>query len=115
MAVFGRFYFKKTTNGNLIGEYSNHNMMENQTESADLIEFTGNFVGKYKTTWREDDLPIITDLTIQHKAGSNGRIFDLKWKRGNEELFIGQGFLCDNILIGDYTDKETFSKINNPQ
>ena len=110
MAVYGRFYFKKTTNGNLIGEFSNHGMFENTTESADLVEFKEScgFVGEYLTTWRDKKSPILMNLTISHKTGSNGRIFDLEWTEENDKKatrFKGQGFLCDNILIGDYTDQ----------
>jgi len=102
MAVYGRFYFKKTTNGNLIGEYSNHGMDYNQTESADLIESKGHFVGKYITTWSDTNSPTSAELIIEHKPGSNERIFNLKWLKGMKEIYIGQGFLCDDILIGDY-------------
>jgi hypothetical protein len=109
MAIYGRFYFKKTTNGNLIGEYSNNGMDCNQTESADLniqSESKDHFVGEYKSTWREGNSPILMELTIKFKPGSNEQIFDLEWKRNKKVEFRGQGFLCDNILIGDYTDQK---------
>jgi hypothetical protein len=106
MKIYGRFYFKKTSNSNLIGEYSNYGMDKNQTESADSIESKGNFVGKYLTSWRDGDSAISADLIIEHKPNSNDRIFNLKWLVGKQELFNGQGFLCDDILIGDYTNQK---------
>lgn len=106
--IYGRFYFKKTNNGNLIGEYSNYGMNENLTESADLIKpenSRDHFEGEYVTTWREDDLAILADLIIEQKPESRGQIFDLQWLSENKVLYTGQGFLCDDILIGDYQSK----------
>lgn len=106
MSVYGRFYFKETPNGNLIGEYSNYGMDRNFTESADLAKSIGHFVGEYQTSWIEDDMPVIAKLFIEYDHKSEGRLFNLKWlNMKNEILFIGQGFLCDDILIGDYTDQ----------
>jgi hypothetical protein len=96
----GRFYFKRTSNGNLIGEFSNNNAPGAYTESADLAQPNeGNIVGIYKSTWQENGNPYCTDLAISNRPNSNG-LFRLEW-RGSAN-FDGEGMLCDDILIGDY-------------
>jgi len=46
----GRFWFKRTVNGNLIGEFSNNVSESISTESADLITTPESFVGVYILT-----------------------------------------------------------------
>ena len=112
--LIGRFYFKQTINGNLIGEFSNYESDEKQkisTESCDLREMESrdlrksskdNYVGMYLSTWQEGGTPHFADLTITTKP-RNDRLFSLEWrdKRGTL-IFEGEGMLCDDILIGDY-------------
>ncbi len=96
--VIGRFYFKQTINGNLIGEFSNNGTLKNYTESADLNSDTRKdvYVGVYDSTWHEDKA-CFAKLEITKKHDS---IFTLKWI--GEGSFEGEGMLCDNILIGNY-------------
>ena len=100
--IIGRFYFKRTINKNLVGEFSNNQSQDEiTTESADLIEGgEENFVGKYSATWREDVVPFFATLTISLKTGST-KLFTLEW-RGGKCNFDGEGMLCDDILIGNY-------------
>lgn len=101
--IRGRFYFKKTSNNNLIGEFSNNVGNGVYTESADLIFQSHNngFIGKYNSTWHEDGQPFLTELEISPKNGTNNSIFELKWT-GDNSHFKGEGMLCDEILIGNY-------------
>ena len=108
--VIGRFYFKQTSNGNLIGEFSNRASDGIATESCDFREpeskdlrksIADRFLGKYYSTWQENGAKRIAELTI--KPHGNSRLFDLAWDWTNgEHAFVGEGMLCDDILIGDY-------------
>ncbi len=71
--VNGRFYFKQTSNGNLIGEFSNdHSQNEISTESADLKIANGNYLGEYYSTWQEKGKqPCFAKLIISSKNGWN--------------------------------------------
>lgn len=104
--VLGRFYFRQTSNGNLLGEYSNTLMNHNRTESADIIsDFNLPFIGKYRSTWFEQSAQSL-ELEIEFKINSNDRIYNLTWRNTRSVVFRGEGFLVDNILIGDYRDEE---------
>jgi len=97
--INGRFYFKKTSNGNLVGEWSNSLETQTFSESADLVEpGAGTYLGDYASTWQENKNPIFATLTIRRKR--LGPLFTLEW-RGTSN-FDGEGMLCDDILIGDY-------------
>jgi hypothetical protein len=100
--IKGRFYFKQTSNGNLIGEWSNYES-EPATESSDLqgeYQPTVQFKGTYNSTWQENGKAIIRELTITKL----GKKFKLDWTEigNNKSDFTGEGMLCDNILVGDY-------------
>ena len=102
--IIGRFYFKQTSNGNLIGEFSNHQSDQIFTESADLKSAKGNlYIGKYNSTWQENGKsPCFANLEILPRNGS-GKIFSLTWSENNgTPIFRGEGMLCDSIMIGDY-------------
>lgn len=97
--IIGRFFFKKTSNGNLVGEWSNSHGTQVFSESADLMEpGADTYLGDYASTWQENKKPIFAILTIRKKG--LGPLFTLEW-RGTSN-FDGEGMLCDNILIGDY-------------
>ena len=103
--IIGRFYFKRTQNGNLIGEFSNNVILRTLTESADIIDPLDGFRGKYHTTWQEDGDSIFANLTIGFKDGTGNSIYQLSWTTKDGTLmFLGEGFLVDGILIGDYRD-----------
>ena len=107
--VVGRFYLKKTSNGNLIGEFSHHSSVGNATESCDFREeesremrkdANDHYVGIYHSTWCESETAIFAVLTITKK---NDKIFTLEWRgKAGKIMFTGEGMLCDDILIGDY-------------
>lgn len=106
--LIGRFYFKKTLNGNLIGEYSNNSSFENKTEGADILDNRNDkdsFSGKYKSTWF-DKKAISLNLIIDFKEKSNNTIYKLIWEDNSEVIFYGEGFVVDDILIGDYRNFE---------
>jgi hypothetical protein len=105
--IKGRFYLKRTSNGNLVGEWSNHSEDGIFTESADLqtTQSTKEFVGVYLSTWQENGVPIFTHLTIN--LIGNTKKYHLEWTDpnlppGSIPKFRGEGMICDGILIGDY-------------
>lgn len=100
--LIGRFYFKKTANGNLLGEFSHNRSEINSSESADILNYSDDFIGTYFTTWQENNAPRSANLKIEFKQGTGDRIYKLTWTLDNKELFLGEGFLCDKILFGDY-------------
>jgi len=114
----GRFYFKLTTNGNLLGEYSNDDCRCSYTEAANRILPSdealpllsgSNFPGHFVSTWYEvrDKGSVTADLVIKPKQSCLG-IFTLVWKEikngatPNGKLFEGEAMLCDETLIGNY-------------
>lgn len=99
--IRGRFYFKRTSNGNIIGEFSNRQGDVVSTESADLTGHSTGFVGSYNTTWQEVGKPHYATLTIA-PCTRNPALFTVTWFRDRKMIFDGEGMLCDDILIGDY-------------
>jgi hypothetical protein len=105
--VQGRFYFKQTSNANLLGEFSNDhsdNSQQTSTESSDLQQKTGDdrFSGSYHSTWQENQSARFAFLIIFPKL-TNNRLFTLEWRdAAGQMIFSGEGMLCDDILIGDY-------------
>ena len=105
MSITGRFYFKQTDSGNLIGEFSNNKMIVNSTESADIVKIKVNvFIGDYKSSWIENGEVELLNLRIELKT--NTKIYKLIWFKANAEepAFWGEGFLVDKMLIGNYQD-----------
>lgn len=100
--LIGRFYFKKTQTGNLVGEFSHNGSVTNFTESADINDYNDAFTGNYYTTWQENKVSHLADLKIEFKLGTSDRIYKLTWTENGNEIFLGEGFLFDDILIGDY-------------
>jgi hypothetical protein len=94
---------KQTSNGNLIGEFSNDHSDKISTESCDLTsgDNSSNYLGEYDSTWQEERKPVFANLKIS-KAERSSRLFHLEWRRSGALVFEGEGMLCDDILIGDY-------------
>src|SRR5574343_1715476 len=109
--MIGRFYFRRTNCGNLLGEFSNNLSRNNlpqrviQTESADAINPTTDFIGTYTTTWTEVKNAINAILTISFKPETNEQIFTLIWTENNVPIFWGEGMRCGDLLIGAYRDQ----------
>lgn len=103
----GRFYFKRTVNGNLIGEFSNYAEREIFTECADLTiakqgkRRTNPFVGHYRSTWNQEDCLLL--LKIEPTTRSK-KLFTLTWTQKRTVKFEGEAMLCDDTLVGDYHD-----------
>ena len=111
MPVSGRFYFKLTSNGNLLGEFSNNLSRSCSAESAERVENVedpaeapgSRFIGLYRSVWLEDGGEHQrATLTIGLKPNCTG-IFSMTWTApGDTNLFEGEAMLCDEILIGNY-------------
>lgn len=108
----GRFYFKLTSNGNLIGEFSNDHptITRSHTESADRITSgVDPFEGDYFSTWHEQGQAQaeLSKLIIKTKSGCHN-LYTVIWEEfpsTNTPIkirFKGEAMLCDNILIGNY-------------
>lgn len=105
MSVIGRFYFKQTKDGNLLGEFSNNKFDGVIAECANRrSKFEEKFVGEYISIWIEENAVMVYELNIN----SNGSTYDLKWINlsNSNNIFYGSGMLVDDILIGDYRDFE---------
>ena len=108
--LVGRFYFKQTGNGNLIGEYSNNMGDKIYTESCDLMKQdekykNEKFIGEYHSTRDENGKAIFVELKILPKFNGKGektKMYTLSWEFNDKKYFSGEGMLCDEILIGDY-------------
>ena len=106
----GRFYFKLTTSGNLLGEYSNQLMARNEPECSSRVHGElSSFCGEFISTWQEDEGPASARLVIGTKAANPNKcgIYSLKWfehpKEGADQLsFEGEAMLSDGMLIGNY-------------
>ncbi|HVD99435.1 MAG TPA: hypothetical protein VNB90_14600 [Cytophagaceae bacterium] len=99
----GWFYFRRTTSGNLVGEYSNNfiNPRRSFTHTGDLIGISNDFQGTYNSTWLEQNVPVIALLTITN-VGNN--IFELRWEVvNNGPVFIGNASVEGDLLIGEYS------------
>jgi len=107
--ITGRFYFRITNSGNLIGEFSNNGLTVNSTESADRKAShesnSNSFEGQFHSSWQEDGEAFYADLTIAPKTGTTN-ILTLIWSRGKKTIFWGEGFLAEGLLIGNYQDKQ---------
>lgn len=94
----GSFYFDITSNGNLVGEFSNNKSIIIQTESANVINKKGKpFEGTFISTWFDSKLNR-AKLTVE----VFGCKFKLTWTETNNQDYYGEGFLKGNILIGYY-------------
>lgn len=104
--VVGRFYFKLSSNGNLLGEYSNDKSQDCDVEAAkrlsgDPVENENPFIGEYKSTWTEGDRVVFSDLIIEQKKDSD-TLFSIKWSDSKRTIFTGEAMIVDGILIGNY-------------
>ena len=107
LKLIGRFFFKKTDTGNLIGEWSNNNAPDIYTESSDLQNKGDEkdklkFEGTYFSTWQEKGKPKFAELNITHKDCK----YFLLWENEGKKIFYGEGMLMGGMLIGDYREKK---------
>jgi hypothetical protein len=86
--LIGRFYFKKTENGNLLGEFSHNISLMNYSESADNDDYNEDFIGNYYTTWQENNEPHSAYLKIEFKPLTRNRIYILTWTSNCNEIFF---------------------------
>lgn len=95
----GSFWFEKTINGNLIGEFSNTDSTTINTESAQKIVPDSKFDGDYISTWF-DIVLCKADLKIRN---TNGQKFTFDWKAVGGINYEEEGFLSsENRIIGFY-------------
>lgn len=100
MPFTGSFYFDKTINGNLIGEFSNSETDFIMTESALTRASKAGFEGIYISTWYDIDLNKATLEII--KMGCK---YTLDWSEPGKQGYEGEGFLTGDRLIGFYRKK----------
>ncbi|MBY8963342.1 hypothetical protein KJK34_11310 [Flavobacterium sp. D11R37] len=116
--IIGSFYLQLTINGNLTGEFVNQHSQRAATESADRRSGAiDRFVGTYNSTWFDGQAQNMT-LTINEKRDNAGdillNIFRLRWSDGNNRtVFVGKGFLANNMLLGVYADNVLDNHIGN--
>lgn len=105
----GNFYFKLTTAGHLIGEYSNHANPWARPECAfredDIPDCERrSFEGRYVSTWYEPDSRSAEVLILTIEARNDSLLlFNLSWSdRNGRPHYSGQAMLNDGQLIGNY-------------
>ena len=110
----GTFYFKRTTAGHLLGEYSNPSTPRARPECAFREDSIPNsnrttFAGDYISTWYEPgEVPetVAATLTIAAKSAPADPTtqFELTWTElgSPNVMFRGEAMLNDGILIGHY-------------
>ena len=112
----GTFYFKLTTAGHLLGEYSNPGTPRARPECAFRGDNIPNsdrttFAGIYLSTWHEPgEVPeaVAATLRIDPKSAPADppTQFTLSWTRGaggrGSLMYQGEAMLNDGILIGHY-------------
>jgi hypothetical protein len=104
--IIGRFYFKQTKSGNLIGEFSNNMSPINLTECSNInSKFNEDFCGDFKTIWFENKENLL-NLKIERRDINDNNIYKLTWSNNGGVIFWGEGFIVDDILIGDYRNFE---------
>jgi hypothetical protein len=100
--IVGHFYFKLTANGNIIGEYSHHGMKTVTIESANWKTKTIGFFGTYDTIWIENGNLMNMTLEIADVKNTQIPIYLLVWNDGTNDIYKGEGFIVDGMLIGSY-------------
>ncbi len=80
------FYFKRTTNGNILGELSNNFESGIYTESSDLTSVNSdNLIGEYVSTWQASKtIAMNASLLIKYKTNTKNQLFKLTWKKEGE-------------------------------
>ena len=104
MKIVGVFYFKRTENGNLIGESKNDGTVRWNVESANrLTDSNDLFAGDFLTVWLEDQKPYAGNLKIK-KIGEH---YKLLWHcKSQSSVFWGTGKIKNDILTGNYSNTE---------
>lgn len=115
--ISGRFYFRQTQNGNLIGEYSNQNSTRNVSESANqTVDSDFPFVGTYNSTWFEDNPRAAESMTLVISLIPGTRdIYRLIWSNGKQDAFFGEAFIAEDLLIGNYWDDQVTEALRTPR
>jgi hypothetical protein len=103
--IKGCFYFIKTINGNLIGEFINNKIDKHIVESANLAdsENNNNFKGIYTTIWLQGKVAHKAKLVITEKENT----YLLEWFEMNikgDKMFEGIAKIENGILKGQYND-----------
>lgn len=112
--INGTFYFKLTTAGQLLGEYSNADTPRARPECAFRDEESKGaarttFAGTYTSVWYEPTnggVAVTTKLTIEPKSEPADPMtqFTLTWTEvaSGTDMFQGEAMLNDGLLIGHY-------------
>lgn len=97
--LVGCFYFSKSVNGNLLGEFTNDKSDDVTPECGVPTIHASGFVGTYKTVWFDIEQHFAT-LEITQKPNTN--IYILEWTETGKPSYSGQAMLVENKLVGHY-------------
>lgn len=118
--IIGSFYFQLTECGNLLGEFINHTSPRVATESAmraeDDTSPLNEFRGIYNSTWFDGqgrNMILVIDEKQDRHRNILLNIFRLTWSEGTTVVFVGEGFLANNMLLGVYGDNVLDNHIGN--
>jgi hypothetical protein len=95
----GSIYFKRTINGNLIGEFSNNEDPVIRTESAVSQGYYSDYTGKCISTWFDGSM---RQAILEINPVLNSGKLKLEWTDDARIIYIGEGFLMNDTLIGYY-------------
>ena len=109
MKVKGKIAYRRTSSGNLIGEFAQDGTAKVYGSAANRINLGNSdtdklapdrFAGTYRETWIEEGKTQATtsDLTITYLP--NGQAYELVWDK-----FKGKGYLVGDLLVGNYETK----------
>ena len=109
MKVKGKIAYRKTSSGNLIGEFAQDGTAKVYGSAANRIDSDSSnpnnlapdrFAGTYRETWIEEGETQATtsDLTITYLP--NGQAYELVGDK-----FKGKGYLVGDLLVGNYETK----------
>ncbi len=110
--LIGSFYFRRTPNGNLIGEFTNFrtpiiitesaNLAQNEDVENDDVLIGHEFLGKYNCSWRQNNDVFRLTLEIRRVPNANQK-FELEWTNESGDIeYSGQGFMAEDLLAGFY-------------
>ena len=102
--IIGNFYYTRSVNGNLLGEFTNNLDDRILSESCNPRTNMDGFIGEYNSSWQQNRDTFGFGLTIDNHPTALGK-FTLIWSNPNgTPEYFGEGFRVGEMLVGFYTD-----------
>ena len=104
--LVGNFYYNRTVNGNLLGEFTNNLDDRILSESCNPSEpdtLPNDFIGRYNSSWQQNTDTFGFTLEIQTHPNTPTK-FKLIWRNNATPVYFGEAFRVGEMLVGFYTD-----------